>query len=217
MSRLTFGRRRRRAVLPKERCAAGELAQLDILKQANRAVHAIVAGVSNHLLLPQPRDRLGDERRRGRRDVFQRKRVEKLKLRSELTQKALVVLGDPLALRADLMDFGQDLGKRNKALHRARGLGRGSFLGPVRQILDPVHDPDRQRLAARRAPAFMLAGLAGREADMAVAVSVHMILALFGKELQRAFIPLPRLQCPAQGKVVQLGVEDAHFPPQLLW
>ena len=127
------------------------------------------------------------------------------------------MLGDRFALRTDLMDFGQNLGQRDQALHRAGGLGRRGLLGPVREIFDPVHDADRQRLAAHRTPTFMLAGLAGRETGLTVAVTVQMIFALFRKELQRAFIPLPRLQCVAQGKVVQLGVEDAHFPPQLLW
>ena len=123
--------------------------------------------------------------------------------------------GDGLALRADLVDLGQDLGQGNQAAHRAGGPGRRGLLPPVRQILDPVHDADRQRLAAHRAAPPVLPGLAGREADVAMAVPVQVVLALLGKEFQRAPVPLARLQRPAQGEVVQLGVEDAHLPSEL--
>ena len=123
--------------------------------------------------------------------------------------------GDRLALRADLMDLGEDLGQGNQALHRTCGLGRCDLLPPIREVLDPVHDAHRQRLAAYRASAPMFPRLAGREADVAVAVAVQMVLALFGKELQRTPVPLARLQRSAQGEIVQLGVEDAHLPSEL--
>ena len=124
--------------------------------------------------------------------------------------------GDPLALRTDLVDLGQDLGQGDQAPHRARGLGWRDVLGPVGKVLHAVHHADGQRLAARRTAAFVLAGLAGRQTDVAVAVPVEVVLALLGEELQRALVPLPRLQRPAEREVVQLGVEDAHLPPQLL-
>ena len=161
--------RRSRALLLEERRSVGMPAQLGVPEQADRAVHAVVTGVSNHLLFPQAGHRLGDEGRRGGSDVFQRNGVEKRQLRSEPAQEAFVVPGDGLALRADPVDLGQDLGQGNQTPHRAGGLGRRDPLPTVRQILDPVHDPDGQRLAADRAPAPVLPRLAGREADVAVA------------------------------------------------
>ena len=123
---------------------------------------------------------------------------------------------DPLALRADLVDLGENLGERDQALHRARGLRRSCVLGPVREVLDAMHHADRERLAAHRTQAVVRAGLAGGEPDIAVAVPVQVVLALFGKELQRAPVPLSRLQRPADREVVEIGVEDAHLPPELL-
>ena len=214
--RLAVTRGRRLPLLRKERCSKGVLAQLGVLEQANRAVHAVVARLPDDLLPAQPRDRLGDERRRRRRDVFERERVEQRKLRPEPAEETLVVLRDPLALRADLVDLGEDLGQRDQALHGAGGRGRGGLLAPVGQVLDAVHDPDRQRLAAHRTQSVVPAGLAGRQADVAVAMPVEVVLALLGEELQRASVPLPRLQRAAQREVVELGVEDAHLAPQLL-
>ena len=190
--------------------------QLRVPEQADGAVHAVVAGLPDHFLPAQTGDRLGEEGRRGGPDVFERQRVEKRELRPEPAEEALVVPGDPLALRADLMDLGQDLGQRDQALHRARGRGRRGLLRPIGEIFDPVHDAHRQRLAAHRAQALALPGLARREADFAVAVAVQMILPLLGKELQRPPVPLARLQCRAQREVIHRGVEHAHLPPQLL-
>ena len=126
------------------------------------------------------------------------------------------MLRDPFALRADAVDLGEDFGQGNQALHGARGLGRRGLLGAVREVFDAMHHTDRQRLAARRAQAVMRAGLCGGEADPAVAVPVQMVLALLGKELERAFVPHPGLQRPAEREVVQVGVEDAHLPSELL-
>ena len=43
-----------------------------------------------------------------------------------------------------------------------------------------------------------------------------MVLALFREELERASVPLARFQGPAQGEVVEVGVEHAHLASQLL-
>ena len=96
------------------------------------------------------------------------------------------------------------------------GRGRDDLLGAVGEVLDAMHHTDRERLAARRTPAFPLAGFARGEANVAGAVPVQMVLALLGKELQRAFVPLPGLQRPAQREVVEVGVEHAHLPSELL-
>ena len=114
------------------------------------------------------------------------------------------------------MDLGQDLGQRDQAAHRAGGRGRRNLLGPVREVLDPVHDADGERLPAHRAPPPLPPGLVRREADLAAPVAVQVVLALFGKELERAPVPFAGLQRPAKGEVVELGVEDAHLPAELL-
>ena len=64
-------------------------------------------------------------------------------------------------------------------------------------------------------PSF-LPGLVRREADLAAPVAVQVVLPLLGKELERAPVPFARLQGAAKGEVVEVGVEHAHLPPQLL-
>ena len=124
--------------------------------------------------------------------------------------------GDPAALRSDLEDFGEDLGERDEALHGPRGRGRGGLPGPVRKVLDAVHHPDGERLAAHRTPAVVPARLVRRESDLAAPVTVQVVLALLREELERAPVPLARLQGAAKREVVEVGVEHAHLSPQLL-
>ena len=177
----------------------------------------VVAGLPDHFLPAEPRDRLGDERRRRRRDVFERERVEQRKLRPEPAEEALVVPRDPLALRTDLVDSrtgsraagsGSASGPRSPAEPAPRvGSARSStrcITPTVSGLPHAGHRPPRSRVSS------------GGETDVAVAVPVEVVLALLGEELQRAPVSLPRLQRPAEREVVQLGVEDAHLPPQLL-
>ena len=170
----------------------------------------------NHFLTPEPGDGLRDEGRRRGPDVLDGHRIQERKLRPEPAEEALVVLRDPAALRPDREDLGQDLGQRDQALHRARGRRWRDLLRPVREVLDPVHHPDRQRLPAHRAQALVLAGLVRGEADLAAPVAVQVVLALLGKELERASVPLARLQGAAKGEVVEVGIEYAHLPAELL-
>ena len=196
--------------------STGEPPELRILEEANRAVHAVEPGLADDLLASKARDGLRDERGRGRPDVLERNRVEKRQLRPEAAEKALVVLRDPAALRAYLENFGQDLGQRDEASHGAGGRGGCRRLGPVREVLDPVHHPDRQGLAAHRAEAPVPPGLVRRQADLAAPVAVQVVLAFLGKELDGAAVPFTGLQGPAKGEVVEVGVEHAHLAPELL-
>ena len=208
--------RRSRRLLREERCPTGAPLQLGVPEQADGAVDAIVAGVAKHLSPAQPRQRLGHQRRRHRSDVLQREGVEERELRSETRQQAFVVQRHPFALGAHPVNLPEDLRQRDQPPGVAGGVRPRPVRCPVRQVLDPVHDPHGQGLAACRAAAVALAGLVRLQADIAVAVAVQMVLALFGKELQGPAVTLARLQCPAQGEIIHRGVEDAYLPAQLL-
>ncbi len=52
------------------------------------------------------------------------------------------------------------------------------------------------------------------QAHAAGAVAVQVVLALLGEELDRAAVPLPRLQRPADREVVEVGVEGAGLAAQ---
>ena len=216
--RLLGGRRRSRRIgrgLSKQRRPAVVAAQLGVVEQANSAVHAVVAGRSDYFLFAQPRHRLGHQRGAGAPDIFQRQRGQQLEFGAEPAQQALVVVADFFTLGTDPVNLGQHLGQRDEAAARPGRGGWSFFCLAVGQVFNPVHDADGQGLAAHRAAALMLAGLGRREADIAAAVTVEVVFALFGEELQGAAIAVARFQGAAQGKIVQLGVEDAHLAAQL--
>ena len=122
--------------------------------------------------------------------------------------------GDPLALGADVQNLGQHLRQRHEAADRARG-GRRRVIVPVGQVVHAVHDADRQRLAAGRAASAQALGLLRQQAQIATPVAVEMVFTLFGEEFDRAQIAPPGLQRRPYGEVIEVGVEDAGFAPQL--
>ena len=130
-------------------------------------------------------------------------------------RQVLVVVADFFTLGTDPVNLGQHLGQRDEAAARTGRGGWGFFCLAVGQVFNPVHDADGQSLAAHRTATPVLTGLGRREADIAAAVTVEVVFALFGEELQRTPIAVARFQGVAQGKIVQLGVEDAHLAAQL--
>ncbi len=59
-----------------------------------------------------------------------------------------------------------------------------------------------------------LPSLLGGQTDVAVAVSIQVVFPLLGVQLDRAAIALPRLQCPPDGVVVLLSLEEVGLPSQ---
>src|SRR6185436_11997599 len=102
-------------------------------------------------------------------------------------------LFDAVGLRLRAPDLRDDLRQRYETAERI-GPPAPRLLRPVRQLLDPVHHPDRQRLATGGAEALRLPRLGGLEAHAAGAMAVQVVLALFGEEFDRPPISLPGLQ-----------------------
>jgi hypothetical protein len=88
-------------------------------------------------------------------------------------------------------------------------------LAAVGEHLDPVLDPDRQRLAADRTKAAMGERLLRREPHLAFAMAVEMILPLLGEEFDRAGIAVAALERMLDGEVVDFAVEGRGLAPEL--
>src|SRR5262249_60264649 len=69
-------------------------------------------------------------------------------------------------------------------------------------------------LAADRAAPVVGARLLGREPHLALAVAVEVILALVGKELDRADIALAAPQRMLDGEIIELAVERRRLPSE---
>src|SRR5262249_59699203 len=83
------------------------------------------------------------------------------------------------------------------------------------QLLDPMLDPDGDRIAAGRAASARRQRLARREPHVAFAMAVEMVLAFLGEELDRAGEALAGLERAADGEIVELAVERSRLAAEL--
>ncbi len=81
------------------------------VEQANDPVFAVIAGVTDHLLPPQPSDRLDQSGRTDLADRVERDLAEDRELRAEPSGERCDLRGHRLALRPDPEDLADDLGQ----------------------------------------------------------------------------------------------------------
>ncbi len=115
------------------------------------------------------------------------------------------------------MHLGQDFGQWNQAdegRHTRRLLTRRT----VRQLLDAVHDADGDLFAAHGASPLVRPRRGRFPADVAFAMTVEMVFALFREEFQRALERggVARLQGAEKGRVGEFGVEKGGLARQFL-
>ena len=199
-----------------QQCAGGQPLELALLEQADDAVFAVVAGVTDHLSDAQARDRLGEERGARVRDVLDRHRLQDGELGAELGDRLIVAARHGARRRAAGGQLGEDFGQRHQVRHGARGRRRHRLrLGAVGEQFEAVLDADRQRLAAHRATAAMRPRFFGREPHLAFAMAVEVIFPFVGKELDRADIAVSGLQRVLDGEVIAFAVEGGGLPAEL--
>ena len=183
------------------------------LEQPDGAVLAVVARVRDHLAPAQPGDALAEPRTAGPGQVIERDLAQDAQLRPERGDQPAHLAGHLLALGPGGEELADDLGQLDQA-GESRRPGRPETGRAVGQLRDAVQDPDRQRLAALRAPGGQRAGLLGADPDPALAVPVQVVLALFGEELDRAVQAPPGPQRVGHREVVQLRAEHGGLPAQ---
>src|SRR5512146_345714 len=114
---------------------------------------------------------------------------------SESRDQAIVVALDRLARRPGRCDFGEDFRQRHEVRHRAGRFRRRSLIVlAVGQRVDAMKHADCHRLAANGTQPAIGERLFGGQPRLAFAMTVEMVLSLFGKELDRADIALPGLE-----------------------
>ena len=192
-----------------------EALQLPILEQLDHAVLAVIAGIADHLAGAQARDRLGQHRGLGARDVLDRHLAEDRQLRPERADHAVVHPLDRLRSDAARGDLREHLRQRHQVRHRAGGRGRRHDRAAIRQHLDAMLDADRDLLAAHRAAAAVRERFLRGEPHVALAVAVEVILAFLGEELDRAGIALAGLERAAQREVIHVAIERRRLAAEL--
>ncbi len=203
--------------LEQHRAAGAQPPQFALLEQPDHAVLAVVAGLADHLAGAQARDRLGEQRGRGARNILDRHRLQDRQFRSERRDQAVVAARDRLARRPAGVDLGQHFGERHQAFDLAGGGRRhGLRFAAVGQHLDPVQHADRHRLAAHRAAPAIGERLARGEPRVAFAVAIEVIFAFLGEELHRARVAGPGLQRVLDGEIIHLGVERRRLAAEFL-
>ena len=185
----------------------GHAVQLVRPEQADRAVLAVVTRVPDDLAAAQPGDALAEQRPAGPAQVVERDVAQDAQLGSERGHQLADRAGHLLALRAGAHDLAHDLGQLDQVSEPGRA-GRPVPGGPVGQFGHPVQHADGERLAAPRAAGVDAPGLLGFQPDVALAVAVQVVLALFGEELDGARQAVTGLQRRHHREVVRLGVED---------
>ena len=198
------------------RAAGAQVAQLARFEQTDHAVFAVVTRLADYLPGAQPRDRFGEQRGRGAGNIFDRHRVEDRKLRPECRDQPVVAALDRLARRAGGVDLRQHLRQRHQVLGLPGGRRRQRLLfRPIGQHFDPVQHANGDPLAAHRTAAVIRQCLARGEPRRTFAVAVEVILALFGKELDRAGVARARLERAPDGEVIHVAVEGGRLAAEL--
>jgi len=118
-----------------------------------------------------------------------------------------------LGRRTHIHNFGKDFDKGQQSMKSRRRFGL-FFRFPIRQFIDAMEYPQRQRSSAFRAAAVMFSGFFGLKADSAFPVTIQMIFAFLRKEFKGSFEPgslLIRQRRPYCGKR-DFGIEYIRFP-----
>ena len=148
--RLRLGRFAHRRL--EQQAAGREPLQLALLEQADHAVFAVVAGLADHLAGAQPRDRLGEQRGAGARDVLDRHRLQDRRAPGRARRCAGRSCARPSSTPMPLAAISERISGSGTRFDTAPAVGGGATSASlaVGEHLDAVLDADRH--AARRTP-----------------------------------------------------------------
>ena len=206
------GSARRRQV---EQRVRGDRADLARVEQPDDAVLAVEARRAANVTGAQPPDRLTEQLAADSPDVVERCLAEHVQLGAEGGDERIEPSTDRPAARTDAVDLAQDLGQLYQVFDvRVGGRRRPSTVRLIGEILDPAEDADRHRLVALDAHAVALRRLCRGPAHPAGAVTVRMVFALFGEELQRPGESDAGAQGLADAEIVEAGGEDRRLPAE---
>ncbi len=196
-----------------------QLAALDVIllriEQLDDAGLPIIPGHRLDLPHPHPPDAFRQPHATHRLDLRQRNILQNRQFRSQFGQQQVEILLHGFGVGANVVDFPQHLRQRHQTGKGVRA-GRRSH-HPVSQDLHPVQHADRHRLAAHSAQPVVGDGLRRFPIDLAFAMAVVMVLALFGEKFNRALenSGITRLEGLEDGWIRQVGVENGRFAGQL--
>src|SRR6185369_8106054 len=178
---------------------------------------AVIAGLTDNLSFSYPPDRLCKQRR-SPFYVTHRGAQQQFELGAEKGERADILLHHPLSCRTAIQDLAQHLLQRDQAEKLLRVSGKQRLL-PVRQVHNPVMHPDGQRFAADRADIPEFPALGRVKTDIAVNMTVRVILPLFRKELHCPLEAAPAVSTDRipHEEIINPGVEEVGLSSELRW
>jgi len=184
---------------------------LFVVEHAHDAVLAVIAGLPSHLARAHAAQSLGQQRGPLAAHIFQWRILQHSQLGSDPRHQLLAGARYALAARSYAQHFAHNLDQWHQAGKRLGAL-RPKTRRPIGQRRHPAEHAAGERLSAARAYFVARGGLVGRHHDVAFAVAVGVVLALLGKELERAEKAGPALaERVAHGKVGEIAVEQIGF------
>ena len=97
------------------KAAAGQPLEFVLLEQADDAIFPVIAGITDDVTGAQARDRLGQDRGPGMRDVLDRDRLQDRKLGAQFGDRVVVAARHRVRRRAGGGELGEDLRQRHQA------------------------------------------------------------------------------------------------------
>ena len=188
--------------------------QLLLPEQPDLSVFSVVAGAPDHLSCPEPADPLSDPLSCHGPDLLHRQLPQDPELRPQLLQHLLIPAFRLYALGAASCRSSDHLPQGHQALKGLRS-GTDKALGPVRQLLDPVEDPDRQLLPADGAAPLILLRFLRLQAEVAFSVAVVVVFSLLREKFHRSLQALSPLKGPVQPLIGQIPRDQVGLPSQL--
>ena len=189
---------------------------LFFVEHAHHAVLAVIAGLPFHLARAHAAQGLGQQGRPLAAQVFQGRIAKHSQLGPNPRHQLLARARHALAARSHAQHFAHNLDQWHQAGKRL-GAFRPKTFWSVSQRRHPAEHAAGKRLSATRAYFVARGSLVGRHHHLALAVAIGVVLALLGKELERAEKTGPALaKRVAHGKVGEIAVEQIGFATQLV-
>ncbi len=179
----------------------------------NDTVFAVVTGVADDFTIPNALYSFRDERFSGTTKVMWFGFVEDEHFVADLPDQFVPCALDTLTLHADTTDLRDHFRQWNQAAicHRIVGDEPDRTVSQRVQTIQHAH---RHGLAADRAVVSRDACCVRCLPDSTLAVPVHVVLSLFGKELNRTRVAFARFERPLNREVIHVGLESAGFTAQ---
>ena len=169
-----------------EQRVRGDRVDLARVEQPDDAVLTVEARRPPYVTGPQPPDRLTEQLAADPCHVVQGCLAEHEQLRAERGDEGVEPSTDRPAARPDTWISPRTSASWTRcSTFIALADRRPSTVRLVGEVLDPAEDAHRHRLAALDAQSVLLRRLGGRPVDAAGAVTVRVVFAFFGEQLQR--------------------------------